>query len=178
MSQTGYLGGQIWPTLSVIALFATTNTVLMLLVAASRIVFVMASDDALPKLLADIHPKTKTPFKAIGSVMITAVAIVVGPSGSIDALANVAVFSIFIVYAFVNLSLIVLCYKKQEIERSFRAPGNIGKFPVLAGAGLVTSVAMTAQFSWMTAVAGSAAMASGVVAYFSLLKGRSFSSIF
>lgn len=59
-------------TLSAIALFATTNTLLMLLVAAFRIIFGMASDGALPNSLADIHPKTKTPFKAVGSVMITA----------------------------------------------------------------------------------------------------------
>lgn len=163
-------------TLSAIALFATTNTVLMLLVAASRIIFGMASDGAIPKSLADIHPKTKTPFKSIVLVMLTTIIIVIVSMGSIGALANVAVFSIFVVYAFVNLSLIALRYKKQEIERPFRSPGRIGKFPVMAGLGLITSVAMITQFDWMTAAAGLAAAGSGIMAYL-LLRKHSVSSI-
>ncbi|MGI0004794.1 MAG: APC family permease, partial [Nitrososphaera sp.] len=108
--------------MSSIALFATTNTVLALLVAGSRIVFGMASDHALPASLSKVHPKTQTPFMAVLAVMAGTIGIVAVSSGRIDAVASVAVFGIFIVYAFVNLSLIRLRYRKPEMERPFLSP--------------------------------------------------------
>lgn len=151
--------------MSSIALFATTNTVLALLVAGSRIVFGMASDRALPASLSKVHSKTQTPIWAILAVMVGSIGIVAVSSGRIDAVASVAVFGIFIVYAFVNLSLIQLRYRKPGIERPFRSPWRVRRFPILAGLGLITSVAMLTQFDWMTAVAGIAAIGSGTGAY-------------
>lgn len=154
--------------MSSVALFATTNTVLALLVAGSRIVFGMASDRALPASFSKIHPKRQTPFVAILAVMAGAVGIVAVSSGRIDAVASVAVFGIFIVYVFVNISLIRLRYRMPNMERSFRSPWRVGKFPVFAGLGAATSAAMLTQFDWMTAVAGIAAIGSGIFAYLSL----------
>jgi APA family basic amino acid/polyamine antiporter len=151
--------------MSFIALFATTNTVLALLVAGSRIVFGMASDGALPALFSKVHQKRQTPFVAILSVMAGSVVIVAISSGRIDAVASVAVFGIFIVYAFVNLSLIRLRYSRPEMDRPFRSPWGVRRFPVFAGLGAVTSVAMLTQFDWMTAVAGIAAIGSGFAVY-------------
>ncbi|MEW5839642.1 amino acid permease [Nitrososphaera sp.] len=151
--------------LSAISLFATTNTVLMLLIAGSRIMFGMSGYGALPASLAAVHPKTRTPYKAVAAAGVAAVAVVAASSGRIDAVARVAVFGIFIIYAFVNLSLIWLRYKKPEMERPFRSPVAIGRFPLLAGLGLASSVAMLAQFDAATAAAGAAAAGSAVVAY-------------
>jgi APA family basic amino acid/polyamine antiporter len=151
--------------MSLIALFATTNTVLALLVAGSRIVFGMASDGALPARFSKVHPKRQTPLVAVLAVMAGTVAIVAVSSGRIDAVASVAVFGIFIVYAFVNLSLIRLRYSRPQMDRPFRSPWRVGKFPVLAGLGAVTSIAMLTQFDWVTAVAGIAAISSGFALY-------------
>jgi APA family basic amino acid/polyamine antiporter len=47
--------------LSIIALFATTNTVLMMLISGSRIIFGIAKyDEAIPTILADVHTSRKT----------------------------------------------------------------------------------------------------------------------
>jgi APA family basic amino acid/polyamine antiporter len=154
--------------LSSIALFATSNTVLMMLVSGSRIIFGMATDKALPPLLSEIHPKTKTPIRAVIAIMMLTIGVVTISSGRIDAVAEVAVFGIFMVYVFVNLSLIWLRYKKPELERPFRTPWSIGKFPVIAGLGLVTSIVMLTQFDWMTAAAGMAAATAGVITYSAL----------
>lgn len=151
--------------LSAVALFATTNTVLMLLVAASRIIFGMAADGAFPAPLANVHQRTKTPFKAIILVMAATIGIIMASSGSIGAVAETAIFGIFMVYAFVNLALIRLRYKNPDIERPFKAPGNIGRFPLLAGLGAITSVLMLTQFEWTVVVAGAAAIGSGAIAY-------------
>jgi hypothetical protein len=47
--------------LSVVALFATANTVLLLLVAGTRMLYGMAHSGALPAILACVHPATRTP---------------------------------------------------------------------------------------------------------------------
>jgi basic amino acid/polyamine antiporter, APA family len=151
--------------LSIIALFATSNTVLMMLVAGSRIIFGIARDGAFPAKLADVHPNRRTLWVAVVIAMVTAIAAVIASSGNISSVANIAVFSIFIVYGFVNLSLIWLRYHQPELRRPFMSPIRIGKFPILAGLGLVTSLAMPSQFSIITIIAGISVVAVSMLLY-------------
>lgn len=151
--------------LGVIALFATTNTVLVLLVAGSRIMFGMAQDGALPKKLASVHRSRKTPVAGIAVTMALVMATVAASSGSTEAVAGVAVFGIFAVYILVNLSLIRLRYTRPELERPFRSPVALRGFPVLAGLGAATSAAMLTQFDSVTALAGAGAAGLAVVAF-------------
>ena len=51
--------------LTVIALFATTNTVLMMLVSGSRIIFGMARDGAIHSIFGNIQKNTRTPWVAM-----------------------------------------------------------------------------------------------------------------
>lgn len=151
--------------LSAIALFATSNTVLMMLVAGSRIVFGMAKERALPTALGRIHFRTKTPWSAIVLTTLLTIVAVVFSGGSILMLANIAVFAIFMVYAAVNMSLIWLRYKHPQLDRPFKSPISIGWFPVLAGLGLATSLAMLTQFDSTTMSAGAAVVATGLASY-------------
>lgn len=156
--------------LSAIALFATTNTVLMMLVASSRIMFGMAQDGALPKALTSVHRSRKTPTLAVIATMVLGVAIVAVSSGGIEAVASVAVFGIFAVYILVNLSLIRLRYSEPKLERPFRSPISIRGFPVLAGLGAATSAAMLTQFDFVTTAAG--AGTAGVAVLVFIIKER------
>lgn len=151
--------------LSVIALFATSNTVLMMLVAGSRIMFGMSKERALPIALGRVHHATKTPGVAVVLTMLLTIALVTLSRGSISAVANIAVFAIFMVYVAVNLSLIWLRYRQPKLERPFRSPVRIGWFPVLAGFGFATSLAMLTQFDSITMLAGAAAIAAGLASY-------------
>lgn len=151
--------------LSAIALFATSNTVLMMLVAASRIVFGMAKEHALPTALGRVHFRTKTPWSAIVLTTLFTIVAVVLSRGSIFILANIAVFSIFMVYVIVNMSLIWLRYKRPQLDRPFKSPISIGWFPVLAGLGFATSLAMLTQFDSLTMIAGAAVVAAGLASY-------------
>jgi APA family basic amino acid/polyamine antiporter len=151
--------------LSAIALFATSNTVLMMLVAGSRIMFGMSRERALPSALGRVHAATKTPWIAVVLMMLLTSTMVVLSRGSISMVANIAVFSIFMVYVGVNLSLIWLRYKKPDLERPFRSPVRISWFPVLAGLGFATSLAMLTQFDGLTMIAGAAAIAAGLASY-------------
>ncbi len=103
--------------LSAIALFATSNTVLMMLVAGSRIMFGMSKERALPPVIGKVHPSRKTPWVSVILTMLITIVFIVLSQGSISTVANIAVFVIFIVYALVNLALIWLRYKQPELSR-------------------------------------------------------------
>jgi len=62
--------------------------------------------------------------------------------GDISVVANLTNFFLFLTFAAVNLSLIMLRYKYPNIKRGFKCPGNIGNFSVIACLGMLTSIAM------------------------------------
>lgn len=150
--------------LSSIALFATTNTVLIILIAGARILYGMAQDHTLPKILSKVHFKTKTPWIAVIGIMLTSMAFAF--VGDIVIVANISVFAIVITFAMVNLSVIVLRYTEPDITRPFRVPINIGKFPILPLFGLVMSVYMGFQFDMEIVSVGLLIIVIGTVFYF------------
>jgi APA family basic amino acid/polyamine antiporter len=158
--------------LAAIALFATSNTVLMMLVAGSRIMFGLSRERALPSSLGRVHSKTKTPWISIVLAMLMACGIIVLSEGSISVVAKAAVLTIFLVYALVNLSLIWIRYRRPGLERAFKSPLSIGRFPVLAGLGLVTSVTMLTQFDSTSVIVGIITIIIALVSYVAITKYR------
>jgi APA family basic amino acid/polyamine antiporter len=154
-------GGQI--LLSSIALFATANTVLITLIAGSRILFGMATHKSLP-LFSLVHSKTKTPWIAVVGIMVTSIGFAF--IGDIVLVANIVVFAVVITFAMVNLSVIVLRYIEPNMERSFKSPLNIGRFPVLALFGLISSIYMGLQFEIPVIGVGIGIIAAGALFYF------------
>ena len=138
------LGSEAHILLSSIALFAITNTVLITLVTGSRIFYGFAREQIFPILLEKVHFKTKTPWIAI--IVIMAASISFTMIGDIVIVANIAVFAIVITFASVNLAVIVLRYTEPDIERKFRVPINIGKFPILPLFGFGITAYMAFQF--------------------------------
>jgi APA family basic amino acid/polyamine antiporter len=159
-------GGQI--SLSVIALFATTNTVLIMLVAGSRILYGMAQQRSIPPFLSSIHVRTKTPWIAVFTVMVLSATFAF--VGNIVTIANISVFTIVIVFALVNLSLIWLRYKQPNAERPFKVPFSIGRFPVLPFLGIVSSISLATQFDAYVIAVGIVVIGAGVSFY--LFYGR------
>ena len=155
-------------TLSLIALFATASTVLITLVAGARIMYGMARSNSLPKFLAKIHPKTKTPWIAVIAILVTSIGFAL--VGDIVVVANIVVFAVIITFATINLAVIALRYTEPVLERPFRVPVNIGKFPILPLFGFGTTVYMTLQFEIEVVLVGLAIIAIGVVLYIILKK--------
>jgi basic amino acid/polyamine antiporter, APA family len=134
------LGVYAFILLGVIALFSTANTVLMDLVTISRMAYGIAVKKALPNFLTKVHGKTKTPHVAIFTVFIITVCFMF--IKDLEKIANIADLLLFIVFILVNIAVIVYRYKRPNVKRPFKMPLNIGKFPVLALFGLITSFMM------------------------------------
>ena len=149
-------------TISVMALFATTNTVLLMLLAASRIVFGMAESSSLPPILASVHPRTKTPWAAI--VLVTAMCMAFIFLQDISFVANVNNFTVFLTFMVINAALIRLRYRRPELARPFRVPYSWGKLPVLPVLGIAVNLFLMLQLSWAAIALGAGLTILGAVA--------------
>ncbi|MEM4195323.1 MAG: amino acid permease [Candidatus Anstonellales archaeon] len=148
---------------SVIALFATGNTVLLILLAASRIIYGMARAGSLPRILAYIHPSRQTPWTAILAAGI--IACIFFFVGGIETIANITNFSVFITFIMINASLIKLRHDKPKIKRPFMVPINIGWFPVLPAIAIITTLFMITNVGWDAVFYGGIMLILGLVAY-------------
>ena len=155
------VGGGI--TLTAIALFATASTVLITLVAGARILYGMARDGSLPMLLSKVHSKTGTPWIAVIGIFVTSV--VFAFVGDIVIVANIVVFAVVITFAMVNLAVILLRYVQPDVERPFKVPLNVGKFPILPLFGFAVTVYMAIQFELEIILVGLGIIGAGVVFY-------------
>ena len=157
------LGENLFTVMSIIALFATSNTVLIMLVVGSRMIYGMAKEGAFPRVLSRIHPKKDTPSLAIVVTMLVSVLFLF--IGDLELVAALTSFGAFITFAFVNTSLIYIRYRRTELERPFRAPLNVGRFPVTGFLGLVTCLFFVLQFDITIILSGSIFMVVGLVLY-------------
>ena len=150
-------------TMSVIALFATASTVLITMVAGSRILYGMAKAGSLPLIFGKVHSKTGTPWIAVIGIFVTSVAFAF--IGDIVIVANIVVFAVVITFAMINLSVILLRYVRPDEERAFRVPLNIGKFPILPLFGFGTTVYMAMQFELEIILVGVGIIIAGIIFY-------------
>lgn len=167
------LGEGIFTVMSVIALFATSNTVLIMLVVGSRMIYGMANEGAFPQALARLHPSTHTPWPAI--LLTMGAAIVFLFVGDLELVASVTSLGAFITFTFVNLSLIYIRYRRPELKRSFRVPLNVGRFPVLGLLGIVSCLILVSQFTVTVLVFGYLFLVLGYLFYRLLIETRRFS---
>ena len=156
-----------WPgaanLLSAIALFATANTVLITLIATSRLVFSMARDKEIPKVFADLLRGRQTPW--IAAILTFAMAAVLLPIGSVKILAEMSSFSALIAFLSVNVVLIVLRYRLPRHKRPFRVPLAIGRLPVLPLVAIASIVLLLVHFEWRIYAAGAIALAASALAF-------------
>jgi APA family basic amino acid/polyamine antiporter len=135
-------GEDAFVVLSAIALFATANTVLILLISTSRVIYGVskAEYNSFPTVFARIHPTRKTPYVAVSLVaLVTIPFALVGDLGAVAGLANLALLAVF---GIVNLSLLKLRYAGDAQETGYRTPLNVGRFSMTAFLGLITSVGL------------------------------------
>lgn len=133
------LGPLAFILLAIIALFSTSNTVLMTVVTTSRLTYGMAKEKSLPRFLTTIHQTNRTPYWSV--FIIGLLTLILALVENIELVADITTLFLFITFALVNLSNIFLRYKDKK-KRKFRIPLNIGKFPVLSALGVITALIM------------------------------------
>jgi len=106
--------------------------------ASSRVAFSMARDGWLPKKMAAIHRKRRTPHI---SILITgAIFLIVAVGLPVDALGSAASVMFLLVFAMVNLALVALRRKRPDLNRPYKIP----LYPVLPIIGFVINTALAA----------------------------------
>ena len=99
-------------TISAIAIVATLNTILAQLTMAARVIYGLARAGSLPAVLAQVHPRSRTPLAATALVVIAIVPLaLLVPLTRLAELTSLATLSVF---AVVNLAL--LRFRSRGVE--------------------------------------------------------------
>ena len=152
--------------MSSIALFATANTVLIMLMVTSRMMYGMARDKALPKGLSKISPKHRTPIVAV--LLTTGFTLIPIFFGDISLIAHATVFGVLINFFLVNISLIVLRRKKPELERPFKLKPSFKGVPIIALGGSIVSIALLFTFDWVILLIQVIIVLIGIVVFYAM----------
>ena len=136
----GALGG--------VALFATANTALITITAASRLIFGMARGGDAPTIFGSTLPQRGTPGAAI--LVAGAGALAFLPLGRIALVGGVASLLALLAFAAVNAAVMRLRFTRARDIRPFRVPLSLGGVPIPAVAGLLVVAVLMAQFEAAT----------------------------
>ncbi|MBU3896570.1 MAG: APC family permease [Nanoarchaeota archaeon] len=136
--------------MSILALFATGSTIFVLFFAYSRMIFGMAEKGSLPLIFMKISKKKRIPYIALICVGIITILFIL--LQDLKFVASLTDFGALFVFMFVNLSVIVLRYRKPHLHGQFKVPLNIGRFPILPAIGAGFSLYMLTKLSWTVAI--------------------------
>ena len=107
------------------------------IITTPRLIYAMARDKMLPESLSEVHPKFKTPYKAI--IFQTLVTGLLLLSGSFRLLLGVVVPLAILMYSVVILAVPKLRFTKPHLKRKFKMPfGEI--LPILVVLALFASM--------------------------------------
>ncbi len=157
-------GERMADALSVFALFATFNTVLLLLATGSRAMYGMSRRRLLPAVVGSVWEVRGTPWVAIAiAVGVAAAFALSGDIGFVAQVTNLAVFTLFIV---VNASVIRLRFVQPDRSRPFRLWPTIGGVPVVSVIGLGSAAILAVSMERDAFLTGAAALVVGVALSF------------
>jgi amino acid transporter len=121
--------------------------------------YALAVDGTLPRPLAKVHPRWRTPHVAIWVQAVLAIALAL--SGSFVELALLSVIARLFAYIATACAAIVLQRRHPDREGALRLPGG-PLIPVLA---ILLSLGLLASASWQNLAMGAAALVVGAIVY-------------
>lgn len=156
------LGDRGATVVAAIAVLTTTNTTLLALTAASRVMYGMATAAALPGAFSRVHRTRRTPIRAIATVAVVAAAF--AAFGDFTFIAAVTDFAVYVVFLAVNATVIILRRTRPHLRRPFVVRGAVAGIPVLPVLGLGSVALMMTQLEPLVIAVGVAACGAGLVA--------------
>jgi APA family basic amino acid/polyamine antiporter len=108
-------------------MFAVSNTALINMLMASRLIYGMARQHVLPPVLGAVHPKRRTPWVAIVFTTLIAFGLIFyvtafANSNAISVLGGTTSLLLLAVFTMVNIAVLVLRRDVQEAGGHFKTP--------------------------------------------------------
>lgn len=150
-------GGLILTIGAALSVLGTNNNTIL---AGPRYLYALAQTGRLPRVLAKVHPKYRTPYVAIWTQ--TAIALPLALSGTFRQLVELSVIARLATYIGTAAAVPILRRKMPETARTFRLPGG-PLIPILA---LLMCFGFLSQATAKQLAAGAIALAVGAVIYF------------
>lgn len=154
------IGQPVFATIIAVGVVAgLTTVVLILMLGQTRVLFAMSRDGLLPRGLAAVHPRFRTPYRAtlmIGSVVALLAGVI--PLSALAELVNIGTLFAFIVVA---IGVIVLRRTRPDLPRAFRVPW----VPVLPAVTVAACLYLMLNLPVETWLRFLAWMALGIVVY-------------
>ncbi|MBE0481677.1 MAG: amino acid permease [Dehalococcoidia bacterium] len=147
--------------IAVLALASTANTVLLILFAASRILWAMSCEQAIPKMFCVIGKERSSPWAAIA--VVTFFTSVFAAVRSIEQVAGFTNFVTLLAFAGVNAAAIKLLGMRGN--PAAKRPGHILVNIILPGLGAVFTLALAASAGWQAAAVGTGLVVLGTGTY-------------
>jgi APA family basic amino acid/polyamine antiporter len=122
------------PLIKIGAIAGLSSVILIMLMGQPRIFFTMANDGLLPAFFGKIHPRYKTPY--LSTIITGVVAMFVAGVFPIGLLGELVSIGTLLAFTIVCLGVLVLRYKRPEINRPFKVP----LFPFVPAAGALCSL--------------------------------------
>lgn len=159
------VGGSWRSPMSIAALLSTASTVLLLLTASARMVYGMASTGALPRALARVEGR-RVPGPALLLVGVSASFLVLLEDFALLAAATDAL--VYFIFVLVNLTVIVLRFRRPDHPRPYRVRGSVRGVAVVPVLGIVVTLAVALRLDADAGALAVGILAAGVVMWLAL----------
>ncbi|MDE2149432.1 MAG: amino acid permease [Gammaproteobacteria bacterium] len=161
--------GENWAAglISIGAIAGLTTVMLVLYYAITRILFAISRDGLLPRFLAVVNPRSKSPVRCITLVGAT-ILLLAGfvPINRLAELTNIGTLGAFVV---VCAGVIVLRHRHPDLPRGFRTPWS----PLIPALGVLACFGLMTQLQAMTWIAFAIWLACGLTLYFGYARWHS-----
>jgi APA family basic amino acid/polyamine antiporter len=154
------------PVIKIAALFGLFSTMLVNLLAQTRIFYSMSRDGLLPRMFAAVHPRFRTPHVST-IVTGTIIALVAGLT-RIEVLGQLVSIGTLLAFVLVSIGIIILRKTMPDAPRPFRTPG-VPWVPVAGAAICLAQMVGLPLATWERLVIW---LAIGLVVYFSYSRSR------
>jgi APA family basic amino acid/polyamine antiporter len=160
------------PIIKVSALFGLFSTMIVTLLAQTRIFYSMSRDGLLPPLFAVVHRRFRTPYlSTIGTGSIVAFASGLLPIGVLGQLVSIGTL---LAFTLVCIGVVILRRTAPELERPFRTP-FVPWVPALGALICVAQMAALPLETWERLVIW---LAAGLLVYFGYSRRRAHATRF